>query len=93
MDYPERSHAPKMPESIWARRTLWAALIFFPAILVTLPPALNQVFRHNQRGKNLILWASLISLGQIVILLGLIWAAAFWISQNPNYADVLRGLI
>jgi len=68
-------------------------LIFFPAILVTLPPALHQVYRKKHRGGKLLLWAGLISIAQILILIGLIWAAAFWISQNPNFADVLRGII
>lgn len=93
MDYSDRSPSPRTPESIWARRTLWASIIFFPAILVTLPPAVAQVWKGKQRGGKLILWASLITIAQIIIVMGLIWAATFWLSQNPNFGDLFRGII
>lgn len=83
----------RVPESRWARRTLWASLIFFPAILVTIPPALVQVIRHKQRGGMLIVWAAMISVAQIIIIAGLIWALKFWLSQNPMIADLFTTLI
>lgn len=93
LDQPDRTAAPRPQESLWARRTLWASLIFFPAILVTIPPALVQVLRHKQRGGMLIVYGALITVGQIIVLIGMIWAFAFWLKQNPMVADLFTTLI
>lgn len=93
MDNTEQPRFMRVPESLWARRTLWASLIFFPAIFVTMPLAIAQILKDKQRGALLLLWALLISIGQVIVLLGLIWAVAFWLKQNPMIAEIFTGLI
>lgn len=93
MDRPERFDARRPQESRWARRSLWASLVFFPAILVTIPPALVQVLHGKMRGANLIGYALLITLGQILVLAGLIWALTFWLAQNPGLRDLIRTVV
>lgn len=83
----------RVPESLWARRSLWASLLFFPAVLITIPLALRDVLRDKQRGNRLIIWAAVISVAQIFIILGLIWAAQFWLAQNPNALDLFPGIL